>query len=61
MWPIKAKGNRQLLTKWPNLIPYSKLQECIVTVLLLTSIPLARQRTWKALTGAEVALPFIDH
>ena len=22
---------------WPNLIPYSKLQECVVTVLFLTS------------------------
>ena len=27
MWPIKEKENRQLLRLWPNLIPYSKLQE----------------------------------
>ena len=23
VWPIKKKGNRQLLLFWPNLIPYS--------------------------------------
>ena len=34
MWPKKEKV--------PNLLPYSKLQECFVTVLLLTSTPLDR-------------------
>ena len=36
----KEKENRQVLIQWPNLIPYSKLQECAVAVLLLTSNPL---------------------
>ena len=40
MWPIKEKENKQLLILWPNLIPYSKLKECVVKVLLLSSIPL---------------------
>ena len=40
MWPVQKKENRQLLLKWPNLIPYSKLYKYIVTVLLLTSTPL---------------------
>ena len=40
MWPIKEKENKQLLILWPNLIPYSKLKECVFTVLLLTSTPL---------------------
>ena len=40
MQPIKDKRNSQLLMKWPNLIPCSKLQECYVTVLLLTSTSL---------------------
>ena len=38
MWPMNE--NRQLLLWWPNLIPSSKLQECVVTVLFLTSTPL---------------------
>ena len=37
MWSIKEKENRQLLI--------AKLQECVVTVLLLTSIPLATTTT----------------
>ena len=40
MWPIKEKENRELPMLWPNLVPYSKLQVCVVTVLLLTSTPL---------------------
>ena len=40
------RENRQLLRMWPNLIPYSKLHEYVVTVLLLTSIPLVGK--WKA-------------
>ena len=40
MWPIMEKENRQLLLLWPNLIRYSKLYECVVTVLLLTLTPL---------------------
>ena len=41
MWPKKEKENRQLLIKWTNLIPYARnLQECVETVLLLTSTPL---------------------
>ena len=43
MWPIKEIENKQLLIKWPNLIPYSKLQECVVTVLLLTSTSLTEK------------------
>ena len=43
MWPIKEKDNRHLFIKWPNLVPYSKLQEYVVTVLLLTSIPLVHR------------------
>ena len=39
MWPIKEEENRHLLILWPNRNPYSKLQECVVTVLLLTSTP----------------------
>ena len=34
------KRNKELLILWPNLILYTKLQECVVTVLLLTSTPL---------------------
>ena len=44
MWPIKEKENRQLLILWPKLIPHSKLQECVVTVLLLTLTPLAQAK-----------------
>ena len=33
----KEKENKQLLMMWPNLISYSKLQECVATGLLLTS------------------------
>ena len=40
MWPIKEKENRQLLIKWPNLVPYSYLKERVVSVLLLKSTPL---------------------
>ena len=40
MWPIKGKENRRLLIMWPNFISYSKLQECVITVLLKTSTPL---------------------
>ena len=41
MCPIKEKQKQTtLLILWPSLIPYSQLQECIVTVLLLTSTPL---------------------
>ena len=36
----KRELNRKLLIQWPNLIPYSELQECVVTVLLLTLTPL---------------------
>ena len=35
MWPIQEREKRQLFILWPNLIPYSKLYECVVTVLLL--------------------------
>ena len=42
MWPIKDKENRQLLILWPNLMPYSQLQNWVVTVLLLTSTPLVQ-------------------
>ena len=41
MWPIKEKEN----TWWPNLIPYIKLKECVVTVLLLTSTALIENRS----------------
>ena len=41
MWTIKEKEIIYLLVLWPNLISYSKLYECIVPVLLLTSTPLA--------------------
>ena len=41
MWPIKEKENRHLLIQWPYLNFYSKLQECVVTVLLLTSTTLS--------------------
>ena len=40
MWLIKEKDNNQLLVMWPNFIPYSRLQERVVTALLLTSTPL---------------------
>ena len=40
MCPIKEKEKRQLFIQWSNLIPYGKLQECMVTVLLLTSTPM---------------------
>ena len=40
MWPIKKQDNRQLLILWPNLIPYNKLHECVVTVLFLILTPL---------------------
>ena len=35
---VANKRERKL---WPNLVPYSKLLECVVTVLLLTSTPLS--------------------
>ena len=41
MWPIKEKEKKtaaHIVAK--NIIPYSKLQKCVVTVLLLTSTPL---------------------
>ena len=47
MWPIKEKENRRLHIWWPNLIPYSKLWECVVTVLLLTSTLLRKGTTEK--------------
>ena len=34
MWPVTEKQNRQLLLQCPNVIPYSQMQECVVTVLL---------------------------
>ena len=43
MCPIKANGNRQYSGQ--IFIPYSKLQECFVTVLLVTSNPL--DTTWQ--------------
>ena len=39
MCPIKEKENIAHIV-WPNLIPCSKLQENVVTVLLLKSTPL---------------------
>ena len=41
MCQIKDKENKQLFIKRLNLIRYSKQKECDVTVLLLTSTPLA--------------------
>ena len=54
MWPIKQKEKRQLLLLWPNFIPYSKLQECVVTVLLSTSTPLLRVEAHSASTGGHL-------
>ena len=38
MWPMKEK----VADIVANSYPYSKLQECVITVLLLTSTPLVR-------------------
>ena len=46
IWPIREKENRQLLLQWPNLILYSRLQKCFVTVLLLTSTALIRSSSF---------------
>ena len=39
---------------WPNLIPYIKLQECVVTVLLLTSTHL--QVTTIEVVGSRIGI-----
>ena len=55
MWPIKEKVPRHLLIYWPNIIPYSKLHECVVTVLLLTSTSLGRPRCMQRTENFTVA------
>ena len=40
----KEKESRQFLIEWPKLIPYGRLQENVVTVLLLTSTPLLAKK-----------------
>ena len=46
-----------MLIKWPNLIPYSKLQKYVFTVLLLTLTPLGTVQKEKPAIEEEVKFP----